>query len=112
MHPDAHERSETSKMLGLGNLAGVMRECKVGTAAMNIELRPQVLHGHGAAFDMPAGATGPPGTGPRRFARRLGLPEHEIKRIFLARVIRIIATLVSDLEHGIIGIQADGMRHS
>src|SRR5579884_4034269 len=105
MHPDAHERSNTRKMLGLRNFAGVMRECKVRAPSMNVDLRPQVFHGHGAAFDVPAGTPGTPGTRPRRFPWRLRLPEYKIKRVLLVRVIRVIAALIGDLEHGVIRIQ-------
>src|SRR5690606_983600 len=42
--------------------------------------------GHGRALDVPAGASRPPGTVPRRFAGLGGLPEGEIHGIALALV--------------------------
>jgi len=43
---------------------------------------------------VPAGATGAPRAGPFGFPRFAGLPEHEVQRILLVRVVRVVATLI------------------
>src|SRR5258708_27796252 len=111
MHPGAHERNDACEMLGLRNLAGMVRECEVLAPSMNIQLWAEVAHGHGAAFNMPAGSAGSPGTGPRGFAWCLSLPEDEIKRVLLMRIVREVPALVGDFEHGIIRIQAERVGH-
>src|SRR6185312_16759217 len=60
---------------------------------------------------MPAGSTRTPGTGPRRFAWRLRLPEYEVKWVLLTCIVGKVPALVGDFEHGIITIQAQRMRH-
>ena len=63
MHTVANERRFAGEMLGLRNFACMMRKGKVGTAAVNINLRAEVAHGHGAALYMPARTAGPQGLG-------------------------------------------------
>src|SRR6266567_4573614 len=111
MHPGAHERNDAREMLGLRDLAGMVRECEVLAPAMNIQLWAEVAHGHGAAFNMPTRPAGSPWTGPRGLARCLSLPEDEIKRVLLMRIVREVPALVGDFEHGIIRIQAERVRH-
>src|SRR5260370_14625096 len=48
---------------------------------------------------MPARAAYPPGTLPARFIGRASLPEHEIERVLLPRVIRIGASLGGQPDH-------------
>ena len=50
--------------------------------------RAEVARRHGGALDVPARPARPPRAVPGRLARRLRLPEHEIERVALVRVIR------------------------
>src|SRR5581483_627264 len=99
-------------MLGLSDFAGVVWEGKIGTTTVDINLRAEVAHGHGAALNMPTGTTGTPRAGPRGFAGCLRLPENEVKRVFFARIIGKIAALVGDGQHSRIVVQADSAGHN
>ncbi|MBA7686000.1 hypothetical protein ES703_94431 [subsurface metagenome] len=75
--------------LGLSDLIGVMNINMINTAAVNIKVLAQILHGHGAAFNVPARVAQAPGRIPEHglmFKLGTGKPEHEIKRVFLIRV--------------------------
>ena len=45
----------------LGDLVGVVGEGVVNAAAVDVQVLPQLPHGDGAALDVPAGVTQPPG---------------------------------------------------
>src|SRR5437667_7845994 len=76
-----------------------MRKDQVGTAAVDINLVAQVGERYGRALDVPARASFSPGTGPARFVGRTFLPEQEIERVLLARVVRVSAALGGELDH-------------
>src|SRR5258708_12823279 len=60
----------------------VMGKDIVDAAGMDVKMRAKILHGHGAALDMPAGETTPPGAIPCHLAIRFGhFPQGEIFRI-------------------------------
>src|ERR671925_1011318 len=64
-----------------------MREPEIEPAAVDLELRADVLLGHRRAFDVPPRASRPPGRFPGRvLLRLLRLPEREVARILLQRV--------------------------
>ena len=69
----------------LGNFIFVMRKNVVHTAGVNVETGAEIFLAHGRAFDMPAGASAPPGRIPSHvsilFIPRL--PKSEISDIFL-----------------------------
>src|SRR3954453_16801855 len=69
---------------------------------MDIDARAEILDGHAAALDVPARTSWTPWTGPRRLARLLRLPEHEIQGSFFARIVGEVATLVRRQEPGIV----------
>ena len=59
-----------------------MGEDVVHATGVDVQLRPQILHGHGGAFDMPAGIAITPGAAPLEGATWLGrFPEREIPRV-------------------------------
>src|SRR5438132_13815421 len=70
-----------------------MRVDQIGAAPVDVDLRTQVLERHRRALDMPAGPAHAPGTFPARFAKGAYLPEDEIERILLSRVIWICPSL-------------------
>src|SRR5205823_5414891 len=111
MHPGTRKWRYLCKMFGLCNLTGVMREGKVNTSAVNVQLLAKVAHCHRAALDMPAWTSRPPRTWPRGFARGLSLPEHKIKGVFFTRIIRIVAALVGNGQHGVIVVEANSSSH-
>ena len=76
-----------------------MRKDEVGAAGVNIERRPQIARAHDGALDVPARAPGSPRARPRGLSRRLRLPEHEVERIALARVVGMIAARVGHRQH-------------
>ena len=112
MHPVANERRFAGEMLGLRNFACMMRKGEVGTAAVNINLRAEVAHGHGAALYMPARTARTPRAGPCRFAGCLRLPENKVKWVFFAYIVGEVAALIGDGKHGRIIVQADGAGHN
>src|SRR3979411_3333262 len=77
----------------------MMGENQVGAAAMHIHLLAQMLERHRRTLDVPARSPLAPGTLPARLVRRARLPEDEIERVLLARVIRISAALGRQLDH-------------
>ena len=66
----------------LCNLILMMREYKVLTTGMNIDLLAQVFLGHNGAFNMPSRSSVAPWRFPERFPFFLWFPEYEVKRIF------------------------------
>ena len=99
VHPEPDERPDTGRDLGLRDLALVMGEDEVGPAAVDVERVAKILGGHRAALDVPAGSTGAPRRVPTGFAGRGGLPQHEVERVALVRIVRLVAALVGDSEH-------------
>src|SRR5437868_5230125 len=97
--------------IGLCNFAGVMREGKVKTTTVNIQLRSKIAHRHCAAFDVPARTTRSPGTWPRGLTGSLRLPEDKIKGILFTRIVRIVAVLVGNGQHGVIVVEPNGSGH-
>src|SRR6266566_5891608 len=69
------------------------------------------MYRHRATLDMPTWATWTPGTWPGRFTRSLRLPEDEIERVLLARIIRKIPSFIGDSKHGRVIVQADCTGH-
>src|SRR5207244_5095088 len=55
MHPEAREWLLAGEVFRLGNLTGVVWEGKVSPTTVNVELWTEVVHRHGATFDMPTG---------------------------------------------------------
>src|SRR3546814_13200926 len=67
----------------LGDLVLVVREDEVLAAAMDVELRAEILHAHRRAFEVPARPPASPGTVPARQVGRARLPQPEIGRVLL-----------------------------
>src|SRR2546430_17035165 len=98
MQPELRERSLAAIVLGLRNLASMMRESQIGAASMNIDALTEVPHHHSTTLDMPTWPPRPPWALPCWLARSLGLPQHKIQRIAFAFVIREITTLISNCQ--------------
>src|SRR5271155_2532416 len=64
----------TAEGLGLRNFIFVMRKNQVFAAGMQVETRPQFLHRHHRALDMPARTPWPDRCLPRRLARLRSFP--------------------------------------
>src|SRR5260221_14416942 len=78
--------------------------------AKAVNRQPEIGTRHLAPRGVIAGPAWSPRTRPRRLAGLLRLPEHEVQRIFFARIIRIIAALVRRLQPGAIANVAAGIR--
>ena len=74
---------------GLGDLIGVMGECVVNAAAVDVQILAQVLHGDAAALNVPAGITHTPGGIPFQglvFKLGFGKPEDKVVAVALVGV--------------------------
>src|SRR2546429_2486539 len=76
MQPELRERSLAAIVLGLRNLASMMRESQIRAASMNIDALTEVPHHHSTTLDMPTWPPRPPWALPCWLARSLGLPQH------------------------------------
>src|SRR5690606_9329182 len=85
VHPVAGET--VARGLGLRDLVLVVREDQVDAAAVDVERRPQILGGHRRALQVPAGAAGAPRGRPGGLAGLLALPQREVARVALARLV-------------------------
>src|SRR5205807_7834263 len=72
---------------------------QVGAAAVQVHLLAQVLQRHRRTLDVPARSPLTPRALPAGLVRRAGLPEHEIERVLLARVVRIGTVLRRQRDH-------------
>ena len=68
---------------GLGNFIFMVRENKIGSAAMEINGISQVMGRHGRAFNMPAWSSLAPRAFPERFTRLCCLPKGKVARVSL-----------------------------
>jgi hypothetical protein len=65
-----------------------MRKRQVDAAGVNVQRLAEILHGHGGAFDVPAGAAGPDGSFPEMLAGLGRFPEREVARaLFFVAVV-------------------------
>src|SRR5438552_11952727 len=76
-----------------------MRIDQIAAAAVDVDLGAKVFQHHRRALDMPAGAAHAPGTLPAWLAKGAYLPEDEIERFLLARVIGICTSLRGQRDH-------------
>jgi hypothetical protein len=93
------KRAPGGQPLGLDNVAFVVRKDEVAAAAMDIDVKVQMLNSYDRAFDVPTGPAEPPRPGPGRFAGRGGRPENKVERIPFVGIISMVATLDGDWEH-------------
>ena len=85
VHPETGERNAVGAF-ALGDFVRVVHADVVGTAAVNVERRAVILHGHGGAFDVPAGETNAPRAVPFHGALlvlRAELPQSEVGSVVL-----------------------------
>ena len=83
VQPVFHERPSrrlTPRALALRDFILVMREYEVFAAQVQVEARPEQLHAHRAALDVPAGPAFAPRAGPEHLAilRHARLPKREV----------------------------------
>ena len=74
----------------LSDLVGMVGECIINAAGMNIQILPQMLHGNAGAFNMPAGITHTPGRIPLEclvFKLALGKPQDKVILILLIGIL-------------------------
>ena len=88
VQPVAHEPLAGGR-LGLGRLALVVGEDQVGPAAVQVDGGAQLAHGQGRALDVPAGPARAPQRVPRRLVGRRRLPQDEVERVALGRVVGV-----------------------
>ena len=82
--------------LGLGDLVGVVDRDVILAAAVDVEVRPQVLGRHGRAFDVPAGEAAPPRAVPFHLPLclcRAELPQREVREAAFLPEIDALAAL-------------------
>ena len=77
--------------LALRDLALVVREDEVGAAAVQIEVRPEVLHRHRRALDVPARPADAERRTPRGLVGERRLPQHEVERVAAVRIVGLAA---------------------
>ena len=86
----------------LGDLVFVVREGEVHAAGMDVERLAEVLHRHGGALDVPAGAAGAQGAVPIGLALLARFPEHEVAGVLLVVLVGVHAGAVENaLEVGV-----------
>ena len=84
VEPVAHE-GQAGRGLALRDFVFVVRKAEVGAAAVDVDLRPEMLHAQRGTFDVPAGPALAPGRIPADVAVGLDpfFPEDEIADAFL-----------------------------
>src|SRR5437763_1544972 len=85
MQPVSDERL-AGRALRLRDLVLVMRKLQVHAAAMDVELLAKQRAAHRRTLDVPPGSAIAPGRRPLRLAGLRPLPQHEVERIFFARI--------------------------
>ena len=83
----------------LGDLGLVVGEDEVVTPSVDIQRRAQLGGREHRALDVPTGTPRPPGRRPARLAAPRWLPEDEVERSPLARVVRVGAALSREAQH-------------
>ena len=101
---------------GLGALVLVMREGKVGAAAVDVDRSAQVAMHHSGALGVPTGTALAPGARPAGLAGLGGLPQGKVERVVLVLVLldaranhKVVDVAARDL--AIVGIAAHGKVH-
>ena len=95
-HPHVHPMADehrSGRSLRLGRLALVVREDEIGAAAVQVDGRAELAHGKRRALDVPTRAARAPERLPGRLFRCRRLPEHEVERVILERILRPAAAL-------------------
>ncbi len=92
----------------LGDLIFVVWEHEVFAAGVEIEGVAEILHGHGGALDVPAGAAGAEGRFPGRLAGFGGLPQGEVAGGVLIVLVEIDAGSIFDAGEVFLGELAVG----
>ena len=85
VHPETCER-DAVRAFALRDFVRVVHADMVRTAAVNVERRAVILHGHGGAFDMPTRETNAPRAVPFHGALlvlRAELPQSEVRGVML-----------------------------
>ena len=72
---------------------------QIASAALDVDLRAEVLEGDGRALDVPAGTAPPEGRIPRGLARPFGAPEEGVQGVALADPIGVTTTLGRQRQH-------------
>ncbi len=98
MHPVPHEGLTRSR-LALGAFAFVVGEDEVGAPAVEVDRRTELSQGQRRALDVPSGTARAPHRLPGRLVGRARLPQHEVERVALVRVVHIAAPLPRVGEH-------------
>ena len=87
VEPEPHEGLARHR-LGLGRLALVVREHEVPPPAVDVDRLAQLAQHEGRALDVPPRPARPPARLPRRLVGERRLPQHEVERVALVRVVR------------------------
>src|SRR6266566_173725 len=93
-----------------------MRENQVFAAGVQVKTRPEFLHRHHRAFDVPAGTTRPDRCLPRGFAGLWSLPESEVAGAVLPvfgkfRYAEIVRTVVGAISEAFLDQFGDEVGH-
>ena len=94
----AYERN-SRRGLALGAFAFVMREDEVAPPTVEIDGLAQLSQGQCTALDVPPRTPGPPHGLPGRFVGSRRLPEDEVQRIALGRVVDGTTSLARQFDH-------------
>ena len=96
MHPVAHERLDAGGAFGLGDFAFVVREDQIAAAAVDIDRRSQIGRAIALHSMCQPGRPGPQGESQVGSPGDGRLPQDEIERIALVRIVRRVAAFVRD----------------
>jgi hypothetical protein len=107
VHPVAHEGFAGGR-LALCTLAFVVREDEVAATTMQVDGGSEFAQCQSAALDVPAGPAGTPHGVPTGFVGLAGVPQHEVERVALVRVVGLATPLAGDGDHLGLGELTDG----
>ena len=93
-----------------------MRKDQVAPATVQIDCRAEFPEGEGRALDVPTRAPRSPHGLPRRLVVSRRLPEDEVERMTLGRIVHVAAALAGEPDHLLLGVETDraeigGLRH-
>src|SRR5215212_5633455 len=113
VNPGSDEGAVRVGPAALGELVLVVREEKIGAAAVHVCSIKQMLHDHRRALDVPSRTPGTPRALPRGLGRLRSLPEGEVQGALLVpglalfRLAHLLGTLVA--EATVLGEALDGV---
>ncbi len=107
VHPVSHEGGSRGG-LTLRSFTLVMGEDEVATATVKVDRLAQLAQRERAAFDVPTRTSGSPHRFPRGLVVGRRMPEDEVERISLGRIVDVTATFTGEGDHLLAGVMTHG----